>query len=141
MEVEVKDTQDGERTPLSPLSDLFPGSTVALSDGTIVTVRKWSARDVAREVPAIFGRILSKVGTAVKDPANLDVQLPWLLSKAAGEVLELIAFTTRLPVSKVEELPADEMMMLARMMVEQNKSFFAEAAKLYQTVKQELPGT
>ncbi len=129
-------------SPSSPLSDVFPGSSVKLGNGKIVTVRKWTAREVVHEIPALLGRIVSKLtGVAELDPGSAADKIATILVGTASEAAELVAFTVRLPVGEVLDLDADEFLMLSRMMVEKNISFFGEVAKLYQLARRDLPGT
>ncbi len=143
-ETEVLTEAKGEEKN-SPLADLFPGRTFKISTGQVVTIRKWSAREVIHEVPAILGRLLLRVAGPLKaasqDPESALTIVPIMLGGAAGEVSELLAFTTSTPIGTLENLPADEFLMLVRTMIEENVNFFAEVAKIYDLAKQGLPGT
>jgi hypothetical protein len=143
MGIDEKGTASGATaTSESPLADVFPGRTIALSDGTIVTVRKWTARDVIHEVPAILGRMMVKVQGVVRTfGQDAEDVLPALLKDSAGEITDLLAFTVRLEPEYLEGLGADEYLMLVRAMIEENLAFFGQVAKFYQLLRRELPGT
>ncbi len=141
METETEVRDNAASGQESPLADVFPGRTHKLSNGSLVTVHKWTAREIVHEVPALFGRIALKLTGAFRDGTISEVQLGGLIGGLASEIAELVAFTTKKPVDELLALDADEFMMLARETLEVNIRFFGEIASLYQLAKRDLPGT
>lgn len=125
----------------SPLAAIFPGKTIALATGKTVTVRKWTAKEIVHEVPAIIGRILGTIRLNAIGADKTEV-IGIMMTAAAPEILNLVAFTTRLPKEEIENLSADDFVMLTREVLEQNESFFGELAKLVTfATTRVLPGT
>lgn len=136
----------------SPLTDVFPGEAVVLSNGQIVTVRPWSAHQVIHEIPALLGRLFARLaplsGFTTGDPGWLMANLPGVLSVATVEAAEIIRHSTGLPEEVFTTPPppegsgiyADEFMALLEAVVRQNRSFFGRLANLRALMKEESPG-
>lgn len=125
-EVEAK-----SHAPAVSLQDIFPGETYGLKFGKIAVVRKWGAREVTREIPALFARIFSHV---LKQESELPIEERMILALqgSSEDVMELVKHTCSLTDADIDLMSADELLGLMRAMVRQNKDFFVQAQGLYQ---------
>jgi len=118
------------------LSKVLTGESVAFESGRVTFVRKWGAKAVLHEVPAIFGRLFSRLAPLGRQGSLSDeAQIPVLLELAAGDVSKLLALSCDLKVEEIEELDADDLVRLVRAVIRQNASFFTESLGLYKDLR------
>lgn len=115
------------------LSSIFPGETYGLKAGKIVLVNKWTARQVTREIPAIFARLFSKIVRS-EDALPIEERMVLALQSSTDDILELVKITCGVTETDLDRMSAAELTGLIRAMVRQNKDFFVEAQGLYQEI-------
>lgn len=129
----VTEPVDKEESTAFSLQDIFPGETYGLKAGKIVLVRKWSARQVTREIPAIFARLFSKIVRS-EDALPIEERMILALQSSTEDILDLVKITTGVTEEDLDRMAAAELIALVRAMVRQNQDFFAEAQGLYQDI-------
>lgn len=129
-----------------PLADVFPGETIALSTGEVITVGPISAYAVAHDAPALVGRLMGKlmpIRAVLADAERAHEHLPLVLEAASGEIIALVCHLTGLPRERVDNPPpkgilGHELMGIMVAFVRQNADFFARLLELVGSVRDGL---
>lgn len=135
-----KNGETGTPEPGSPLQDVFPGETVVLSDGRSITVTPWGFHALVHEVPALLGGLMAKLAPLQQALRGQGAEtiLPIVLSRAAAEVADLVAWSCGIEREALDALKASDALKLTRAVVRQNRDFFGELQDLYADLRVEI---
>jgi hypothetical protein len=131
---------------VSPFNAIFPGQSIALSTGEILTIGPLSAYAITHEVPALIGRLMTKVApirAAIADRESFAEHLPEILAAASTELTALICHVTGLDPSRLSAPPpqgirGDELLDVILLFLQENAGFFDRLGRLRDFARKEL---
>lgn len=127
---------------MSTFQDLFPGATVTLSDGRVVTILPWSAWKIAHVVPAKVGSLLSVLLPALREGGMEEetrARVMVAMVSSAGTIADFLCEEAGLTMDDLKGLLAEDLVKIARAVVEQNTSFFSAIVSLQKVMNKPIP--